>query len=256
MTENGSGIVYGRNAVAEAMESGITIDKLLIQKNIEGSGKRIFAMAKKKGIPVQGVEKSVLDKVCGSGGHQGVAVCTTDFAYVSVADILRVAEARQEKPFVLMLDGIEDPRNLGAILRSAEGAGVHGVVIPKRRAASVTDVAIKASAGAALHIAVARVSNTVNEMGFLKERGLWIYGLDMEGTDYGEAAYEGSIALVVGAEGRGLSRLVKENCDFLLSIPMRGKVRSLNASNAAAVAMFEIGRRVFEPAGGCKTRRR
>ncbi|MDR1028172.1 MAG: 23S rRNA (guanosine(2251)-2'-O)-methyltransferase RlmB [Clostridiales Family XIII bacterium] len=245
MTRDGSGIIYGRNAVKEALGSGVGIDKILILKHIEGSGKQIFAMAKEKGIPIRGVDRSVLDRVCAGGGHQGVAAYATDFVYRTVDDILRIAGDRGEKPFVLILDGIEDPRNLGAIMRSAEGVGVHGILIPKRRAASVTDVAIKASAGAALHMAVARVANIAGEMDFLKEEGLWIYGLDRDGSDYGAATYEGGLALAVGSEGRGLSRLVKERCDFLLSIPMRGRVTSLNASNAAAIAMFEIGRHLF-----------
>jgi 23S rRNA (guanosine2251-2'-O)-methyltransferase len=238
-------MIYGRNAVMEAIEAETGIDKLLIQKNIEGSGRKIFAMAKKRGIPVQGMDKSVLDKIVGSGGHQGVVAYTADFAYSSVSDILRIAEKRGEQPLVLILDGIEDPHNLGAIIRSAEGAGVHGIIIPKRRAAAVTGAAVKASAGAVLHMAVARVSNIVNEMEFLKEKGVWIYGLDMQGTDYGDIAYEGAIALVVGSEGQGLSRLVREKCDYLVSIPMRGKVASLNASNAAAIVTYAISGKVF-----------
>jgi 23S rRNA (guanosine2251-2'-O)-methyltransferase len=242
---NETNLIYGRNAVSEALESEVEIDKILILKNIEGSGKKIFAVAKDKGIPIQGVDRSVLDRVCGSGGHQGVAAYASRFAYCTVDDILRVAEGRNENPFVLILDGIEDPHNLGAIMRSAEGVGAHGIIIPKRRAVAVTDVAIKSSAGAALHMAVARVSNIASEMDVLKTRGLWLYGLDREGEDYRETAYEGGIALAIGSEGRGLSRLVKERCDFLLSIPMRGKVTSLNASNAAAIAMFEVGRHIF-----------
>ncbi|MDR0357046.1 MAG: 23S rRNA (guanosine(2251)-2'-O)-methyltransferase RlmB [Clostridiales Family XIII bacterium] len=238
--------IYGRNAVMEAMEAGVGIEKLLIMKNIEGSGKKIFAMAKKRGIPIQGVDKFVLDKVCGTGGHQGVIAYATRFAYSSTEEILGIAAKRGENPFVLILDGIEDPRNLGAIIRSAEGAGVHGVVIPKRRAAAVTDVAIKTSAGAALHMSVARVSNIVKETESLKKQGLWIYGLDTEGSNFAESAYEGGVALVIGSEGRGLSTLVKAACDFLISIPMRGKTASLNASSAAAVAVFEINRHIFE----------
>jgi 23S rRNA (guanosine2251-2'-O)-methyltransferase len=269
-------IIYGRNPVLEALNEGVEIEKILIQRNIEGAGKKIFALAKKRSIPLQGVDKAVLDRIIreqatveetprdgkkrrggnvfqadGSGvgtkagvgveaRHQGVIAYLSAFTYRSLEGVLGVAEDRGEPPFVLVLDGIEDPQNLGAILRSAEGAGVHGVVIPKRRAVSVNETVIKVSAGAALHMAVARVSNISATLDELKARGLWVYGLDMDGTDYRKTDFAGGVAVVIGAEGRGLSHLVREKCDHIVSIPMQGKVASLNASNASAIVLFAV----------------
>jgi 23S rRNA (guanosine2251-2'-O)-methyltransferase len=235
-------IIYGRNPVMEALKSGIEIDKILIQKNIEGAGKKIYAMAKKARVPVQSVDKLVLDRAAGTGSHQGVVAYPGEYLYSELDDILLLAGSRGEPPFIVLLDGIEDPHNLGAIIRSCDGAGAHGVVIPRHRAASVTGTVIKTSAGAALHVPVARVTNIGTAIDELKEKGVWIYGLDMGGQDYGRMEFDGAAALVIGSEGSGVSRLIKDKCDFTVSLPMRGKVSSLNASNAAAILLYEIAR--------------
>lgn len=240
-----SDIIYGRNPVMEALESGVGIEKILIQKNIEGAGKKVFSIAKKAGVPVQVLDKRLLDNIAGSGGHQGVAAQISAFEYSSTEAILSIARKKDEKPFIVICDGIEDPHNLGAIIRSAEGAGVHGIIIPKRHSASVNGTVIKTSAGAAMHMPVAKVSNIVSEIESLQEKGLWVYGLDMDGVNYKESKYEAPVVLVVGSEGQGISRLVKEKCDFILSIPMRGKTSSLNASNAAAITMYEISSQIY-----------
>jgi 23S rRNA (guanosine2251-2'-O)-methyltransferase len=242
-TESGR-LIYGRNAVSEAIRAEAGVEKLLMQKNIEGEGKKLFALAKKAKIPVQAVPKFVLDKECGGGAHQGVAAYTCDYRYSDIESIFAAASASGEPPFVVALDGIEDPHNLGAILRSAECAGAHGVLIPKHRAVSVNATVMKTSAGAAAHIKVARVSGMKAAIDGLKEKGLWIYGLDVEGRSYRDTQFDGGVCLVIGSEGRGLSRIVKESCDFLVSIPMRGQVGSLNASASAAIVLFEVSARL------------
>jgi 23S rRNA (guanosine2251-2'-O)-methyltransferase len=239
---NRDNTIYGRNPVIEAINSGREIDKILIQKNIEGAGKKVYALAKKAKIPTQSVDKAALDRAAGVSSHQGVVASVSEYVYSELDDILLFAEARGEPPFIVLLDGIEDPHNLGAIIRSCDGAGAHGVVIPKHRAASVTGAVIKTSAGAALHMPVARVTNIGAAIDELKEKGVWIYGLDMDGQDYGGMTFDGATALVIGSEGSGVSRLVKERCDFIVSLPMRGQVSSLNASNAAAILLYEIAR--------------
>lgn len=238
-------LIYGRNAVTEAIRGGLGAEKILIQQNIEGEGKKVFALAKKAGIPVQAVPRFVLDKETGGAAHQGVVAYTTEFAYAELLDLYDAACAAGEAPFLLALDGIEDPHNLGSILRSAEGAGVHGVVIPKHRAASVTAAVMKVSAGAAAHIKVARVPNLTAALADMKGHGVWIFGLEADGSPYREADYGGSggLCLVIGSEGAGVSRLVREACDFLIAIPMHGQIGSLNAGSAAAVALFEIAAR-------------
>lgn len=238
-TESGR-LIYGRNAVAEAIRSEAGVEKLLMQKNIEGEGKKLFAMAKKAKIPVQAVPKFALDKECGGGAHQGVAALISDYVYSDVDAILAAAAAAEEPPFVVALDGIEDPHNLGAIIRSAECAGAHGVLIPKHRAASVNATVMKTSAGAAAYMNVARVSGMKAAIELLKAKGLWIYGLDMEGESYRDAKFDGGVCLVIGSEGQGLSRIVRDNCDFLVSIPMKGRIGSLNAASAASVVLFEV----------------
>ena len=175
--------------------------------------------------------------------HQGVIAQSAPYSYAEVSDILENASSKGESPFIVILDGIEDPHNLGAIMRSAEGAGAHGVIIPKRRAAELTDTAVKASAGAAEYMPCARVTNIARTIDELKEKGVWIWGCDMGGENYSDADLSGGIALVIGNEGKGISRIVREKCDFTVSIPMRGRIESLNASNAAAVLMYEIDRR-------------
>ena len=239
MSENENNI-YGRNAVMEAIKSGAEIDKIMIQKNIEGSGKKIFSMAKAKGISLQSVDKIAIDKLVGTGAHQGVVAIVSEFKYSTLDDILTISKEKGKEPFLIILDGIEDPHNLGAIIRSAEGAGVDGIVIPKNRAASVNGTVIKVSAGAVSYLPVAKVSNIANTISELKDRGVWTYGLDMDGQSYKSTDYKGGVALVIGSEGSGMSRIVKEACDFIVSIPMYGHINSLNASNAAAIVMYEV----------------
>ena len=235
-----TGVLIGRNPVMEALKSGRGIDKLLVLKDAEGSIKKIVGIAKEKNIMISYVDRSVLDRISQGGAHQGVAAYAADYEYCDVDDILKAAEEKGEAPFLIVLDGIEDPHNLGAIIRTADASGAHGVIIPKRRAAMVTPTAEKASAGASAYVRVARVANIAQTLEYLKKRGVWTAATDMDGTLYTSADLKGSMALVIGSEGKGISRLVKETCDFCVSIPMRGGVNSLNASNAAAILMYEV----------------
>ena len=239
MSEN---IILGRNAVIEALKSGRQIDKIYMISGAEGSAKKIAGMAGERRIPVAFKDRKALDKMADGAVHQGVIASAAPYGYAEVSDILKVAEERGEEPFIIILDEIEDPHNLGAIMRSADGAGAHGVIIPKRRAAELTETAVKASAGAAEYVPCARVTNIARTIDELKEKGIWIWGCDMDGEDYSKADISGGIALVIGNEGKGMSRLVREKCDFMVSIPMRGRINSLNASNAAAVLMYEVDR--------------
>ena len=233
-------IIYGRNAVAEAIRADAGVEKLILQQNIEGEGKKLFSLAKKVGIPVQTVPKIVLDKECGGAAHQGAMAVVTDYAYSDIDSILAASAEKREPPFIVALDGIEDPHNLGAIIRSAEGAGAHGVLIPKHRAVSVNATVMKTSAGAASYMKVARVRGMKAALDELKEKGLWVYGLDMGGVPYREVKFDGGLCLVIGSEGKGMSRIVREACDFLVSVPLKGRIGSLNASAAAAVVLFEV----------------
>jgi 23S rRNA (guanosine2251-2'-O)-methyltransferase len=235
-------LIIGRNPVIEALKNGREIDKLLILKDAEGSIRKLVGMAKDRNLYCQFVEKAALDRVAGGKVHQGVVAFVSGYGYCEPEDILERARQKGEPPFVIILDGIEDPHNLGAIVRTADGAGAHGIIIPKRRAAGLTDVAAKASAGAVEYVPVARVSNIAQTIDKLKETGVWIAACDTDGTEYDHADLKEGLALVIGAEGDGVSRLVKEKCDFSLSIPMSGKIASLNASNAAAVLMYEVKR--------------
>ncbi|HPO05079.1 MAG TPA: 23S rRNA (guanosine(2251)-2'-O)-methyltransferase RlmB [Bacillota bacterium] len=240
-----SNILYGRNPVTEALKSGREIEKILMQKGGEGSVKKIEAIARDRKIPIQYVDKAALDRVAGDSGkinHQGVAAYISAYDYFEVDDILERAAQREEEAFVIILDGIEDPHNLGAIIRTADGAGAHGIIIPKRRAAGLTETAAKASAGAIEYVPVARVSNLTQTIEYLKVKGIWTVACDMDGSIYYEEDLTGPLAIVIGGEGKGVGRLVREKCDFVLSIPMAGKISSLNASNAAAVLMYEIDR--------------
>ncbi|NCB42459.1 MAG: 23S rRNA (guanosine(2251)-2'-O)-methyltransferase RlmB [Clostridia bacterium] len=238
--EENPNLIIGRNPVGEAIKSGRTIDKILMQRDGEGSIKKIASLARERRIQIQYVEKIALDKLCPGRPHQGIAAFAAVHAYANVEDILALAKKRGEDPFIIILDGLEDPHNLGAILRTAEGAGAHGVIIPSRRAVGLTEIVSKASAGAIEYVPVAKVANIVQTIEVLKKKGLWIAGLDVDGMMYGKAQLKGPIALVVGGEGEGVSRLVKEKCDYIVSIPMKGKIESLNASNAAAILMYEI----------------
>lgn len=240
-TENTS-LIIGRNPVQEALKSGREIDKLVISKDAEGSIKKIIGMAKDKKIYVQYVDKAVLERLSDGGVHQGVIAYVSAYSYCEVEDILAIAEAKKEDPFIIILDGIEDPHNLGAIIRTADGAGAHGIIIPKRRAAGITDTVVKASAGAIEYVPVARVSNIAQTIEKLKKTGIWAGACQMDGVEYDKANLKGGIALVIGAEGEGIGRLVKETCDFSVAIPMSGKINSLNASNAAAILMYEVKR--------------
>jgi len=239
-------IVMGRNAVREAIKSGRSIDRILVVKELDGSLREVIGLARDRNLQIREVDRAKLDEMCmpfGHGGkpgnHQGIIAQVPGVEYCDISDILDVAKERNEKPFIILLDGVEDPHNLGSIIRSAECAGAHGVIIPKRRSASVTASACKASAGAVEYMKVARVSNLGGAIDRLKDEGLWIAGADMAGTAMDKADLKGAIGLVIGSEGEGISRLIKEKCDFLVSIPMVGRIDSLNAAVAAAVLMFE-----------------
>lgn len=234
-------IVAGRQPVLEALRSGREINRLLIAKGQrKGSIRQILALADKGGVLIQEVDRSVLDRLSKIPNHQGVLAQLAQVEYLSLEELLAQEKDPNWPPLLVLLDGIQDPHNLGSIIRSAEAAGAYGVVIPERRAAGVTTAVMKASAGAANHLPVCRVGNLVAAMEKLKEAGCWIAGADMEGEVCYEYDLTGPLALVIGGEGKGLSRLVRERCDFLTSIPMRGRINSLNASVAAAVLLFEV----------------
>jgi 23S rRNA (guanosine2251-2'-O)-methyltransferase len=235
-------LIEGRNAVIEALDSKITVEKILVAKgDTSGSINKIIPIAKEKGIPIIEVERKTLDSISTTGSHQGVIAYVTPYRYAEVADILKKAEAKGEKPFIIILDEIEDPHNLGSIIRTAELSGVHGVIIPKRRSASVNSTVYKTSAGAVNHMLIAKVSNLAREVEELKEGGIFVYGADMGGDAVSyETDFSGGVALVIGNEGKGISRLIKERCDRIVSIPMAGKINSLNASVASGILMYEV----------------
>lgn len=236
-------ILFGRNSVMEALKGERTIDKILVQKGEkEGSVIKIIGEAKAKSIVVQEVEKSKLDELTGREKHQGVVAYAAAHEYVSVDEILEEAQKKGEQPFVLILDNIQDPHNLGAIIRTAHNAGVHGIIIPKRRAVGLTGTVSKSSAGALEYMKVAKVSNIVQAIKELKEKGLWIACADMDGKPMFEENLTGPMGIVVGSEGEGVSKLTKENCDYVISVPMYGKVTSLNASVAASLMTYEVVR--------------
>lgn len=234
--------VVGRNPVLELLRGKKEIDKIYILKgDNQGSIKKIIGMARDKNIHIQEVDKARMDILAQGHVHQGVAALVSEFKYSTIDEILDRAKSLNEEPFILILDEIEDPHNLGAIIRTAEGAGAHGIIIPKRRSARVNQTVYKASAGAVEHILVADVVNIANTLELLKERGLWIYGADVDGKQYHfDTDLKGAIGLVIGNEGKGMTRIVKEKCDVLVKIPMYGKVSSLNASASAAILIYEI----------------
>ena len=233
--------VVGRQVVLEALRSGREINKILVAKGPrQGSIREILAIAKEQGIVVQEVERSILDKLSEGANHQGVLAQMSGVSYVELEDLLSRQGKSDWAPFLILLDGIQDPHNLGSILRSGEAMGIDGVIIPKRRAVPVTQTVMKASAGAANYVPVCRVGNVATTIDILKKAGYWIVGADMAGDSCFSQDLTGPIALVIGSEGSGLSRLVKEKCDFLSSVPMRGAINSLNASVAAALLMFEV----------------
>lgn len=232
-------LIFGRNSVIEALEASRKLEKVLVLDGGTGSLRKIIGLAKASKVRVEFVDRKTLDRLSGGANHQGVVAKGQVFEYSNVDSICEAAATNGEDPFILILDGIEDPHNLGAILRTGECAGVHGIIIPERRAASVDSVAMKVAAGAAEYVKVARVKNLSRTLDELKNKGVWIVGLDMYGERYYEQNLKGPIALVVGNEGKGISRLIKEKCDYMTSIPLKGKVSSLNASNAVAVAVYE-----------------
>ena len=235
-------IVEGRNAVIEALRAGRAIDKIFIARgDVDKTLGHIASKAREKGIVVVESDRKKLDFMSQTHAHQGVIALCAVREYCNVDDIFAIAEERDEKPFIIVCDEISDPHNLGAIIRSAECAGAHGVIIPKRRSAGLTAIVDKASAGAAEHMAIARVPNIPAAIKELKDRGLWIYGTAADGqSGLWNTDFTGSMALVIGSEGDGMGRLVRESCDFIVSLPMKGQVSSLNASAAAAIVMYEV----------------
>lgn len=241
--EENTGIIEGRNAVIEAFRAGRTIDRLYVLDGCkDGPIMSIKREAAKQGTPIKYVTKERLDQMSETGRHQGVIAAAAAYSYAEVSDILQKAKDKGEEPFVLLLDGIEDPHNLGAIIRTANQAGAHGVIIPKNRAVGLTATVAKASAGALNYTPVAKVTNLGQTIEELKKEGLWFVCADMDGTSMYELNLKGPIGLVVGAEGDGVSRLVREKCDMTAQIPMRGDIDSLNASVAAGILAYEIVR--------------
>lgn len=233
----------GRNAILEALRNGRDMEKLLVIKaSAEGTIKRIIAQASKKGVVIQEVSRQKLDELSQTKNHQGVIAIVSAHNYATVGDILENAKSKGEPPFIVVLDGITDPHNLGANIRSAECAGAHGVIIPKHRSVGLNATVGKTSAGAIEYMPVARVTNIVKTMEQLKKEGLWFACADMKGLDYFDTNMKGAIGIVIGSEGDGVSRLVKENCDFTVAIPMYGKIASLNASVAAGLLLYEVVR--------------
>ena len=233
--------VEGRNPVLELLESNKDINKIFVSKGEKhGSINKIIAVAKQKKVIVVETERNKLDEMSETHNHQGVIAVVPPFDYCEVDDILEYAKTKGEKAFVLILDGIEDVHNLGSIIRTAEAAGVHGIIIPKRRAASVNAIVSKTSAGAVEYMKIARVNNLTETIKKLKDVGLWIIGTDLQTeVSYDKQDYTGDIAIVIGSEGFGMSKIVKDNCDFLIKIPMRGKIQSLNASVSAGIVIYE-----------------
>ena len=252
--------IEGRNSVIELLETGKDINKIFIEKGEKhGSINKIIGMAKERKVVIVETEKSKLNQMAQTDNHQGVIAIVPPFNYCEVEDIINYAKKKNEKPFILILDGIEDPHNLGSIIRTAETAGVHGIIIPiirtaetagvhgiiipKRRACSVNSTVYKVASGAVEHMKIARVNNITDTINYLKENDIWIYGTEMEAEQYYyDEKLTGSVAIVIGSEGFGMSRLVKENCDVLLKIPMKGTITSLNASVSAGIVMYEVVR--------------
>lgn len=239
--ESSAEVICGRNPVTEALKSGANLDTIYI--NGEGGSLNVIRrLAKEKGVVVKDALDAKLSKLSGGASHQGVVAIGACAEYVTIDDILAVSEKKGTKPFIIICDEIEDPHNLGAIIRTAETSGADGIIIPKRRSAGLNATVFKTSAGAASYVPVARVSNLASAIDELKERGVWIYGTDMEGETWCQTDLTGPVALVVGNEGKGMGRLVREKCDFILSLPMSGNIQSLNASVAAGIVMYEVNR--------------
>lgn len=235
-------LIAGRNAVQEALKAGQRIDTLYIAPGQTGSITRIVAAAKELGFPIKEVSNEKLDAMSGGMNHQGVILTLSAAEYVEVADILKAAADKGEAPFLIIADEIEDPHNLGALIRTAETAGAHGLVIPKRRGVGLTSAVFKSSAGAAAHLPVARVANLASAVEELKAQGIWVYGCDMDGQPWCQVDFSGGVALIVGSEGRGMNRLLKDKCDVMVTLPMQGEITSLNASVAGGIIMYEVAR--------------
>lgn len=250
---DGEAIVAGRNAVAEAMKAGRPIDSLYVQRGEKSAPLlHLISQAKERGVAVKEADPRKLDHLCGGAAHQGVVALAAAKAFSTLEDCFALAQARGEPPFLVLCDGLEDPHNLGAVIRSAECAGAHGVVIPAHRSVGLTYAVGKASAGAVEHLPVVRVKNLADCLESLKQRGLWVYAADMDGSPWCETDFTGPVALVIGSEGGGIGRLVKEKSDFVVSLPIRGHVNSLNASVAAGVLCYEVcrqrtGIKAFDP---------
>lgn len=241
-------LIEGRNAVIEALKSDRTIEQILVAKgDVEGSVNLILALAREQKVVVKEVDRKKLDQMSVSKVHQGVIAIVTPYKYFQVEDILAYADEKNEKPFVVILDEIEDPHNFGAIIRSAEVCGAHGIIIPKRRNVGVTPVVYKSSAGAVEHMKIAKVTNINSVIDELKEKGIWIYGADMDGNSYCfDTDFKGALALVIGSEGKGISKLTKNKCDVIVKIPMVGNINSLNASVAGGIMMYEVLKQRFK----------
>lgn len=237
-----TGLIVGRNPVMEALKSGSSIDTIYVNSEAGGSIGSITRIAKERGIVIKNVSDQKLTQMCKGASHQGIIASGACAEYVTVEDILAISAKKGTKPFIIICDEIEDPHNLGAIIRTAEAAGADGVIIPKRRSASLNATVYKTSAGAASWLPVARVANLGAAIDTLKENGVWIYGTDASGDEYTETSFTGSIALIIGSEGFGMGRLIKDKCDFLVKLPMNGKITSLNASVAAGIFMYEAVR--------------
>lgn len=239
-----SNIICGRNSVFEAVRSGREIDRLLVAHGAGGgSVSAIIAKCAAKGILIKEVSVQKLDYLCQNANHQGVAVMFAQQEYSTVDEILDCAKQRNEAPFIIICDEIEDPHNLGAIIRTAEACGVHGIIIPKRRSASLNATVAKSASGALEYMKVARVTNIANEIENLKKQNIWVFGADMNGCDYTSVDFSVPTAIVIGNEGKGIGRLVAEKCDQIISLPMKGKINSLNASVAAGALMYEVVRK-------------
>ena len=237
-------LIFGRNSVIEVLESDRPINKLFVLKGERhGSISKILDLARDKKIVISEVQKAKLDEMTNNQNHQGVVVAVSPYEYCEVDDILEVAKERNEPPFILIADGIEDPHNLGAMIRTAECMGVHGIIIPKRRAVGVTNTVAKVAAGALEYMKIARVNNINDSIEELKEKGVWVVGTDAEGKDFlVDIDMKGSIAIVIGSEGEGMSSLTKKKCDFLAKISMKGKITSLNASVTCGMVVYEASR--------------
>ena len=237
------GLVVGRNAVKELLADGRDVEKIYVQRGErEGSINLLVGIASERKIPIIELDRAKLDRMSNGMRHQGIVAIASEHNYSSVDEILEYAESLGEAPFIVVLDGVVDPHNLGAIIRSAECMGAHGIIIPKRRAVGLTATVAKASAGAVMHMRVAKVTNLSQAIDELKEKGLWFYAADMDGESVYKSDLKGAVAIVLGSEGDGISRLVKEKCDFTISIPMYGRVNSMNVSCAAAIILSEAAR--------------